>query len=125
MALAATPAARIARPTQSTAEGPEPELEPVPVLGRLCAPATPPVGVLTGVSGDVARVGVVTGVVLPEGVPADVVGVVDGVCACDEPPFHTSPNATSAAPRTTPPVAARIDRLNFTLRPPSFELKSS
>ena len=117
-ALAASPAARIARPIQSTADGPESLPEPVPVPGRLWAPDTPPAGVVTGVSGDVALVGVETGVVLVDGVvvvPADVVGVVDGVCAWVEPALQASPNVMSAAPRATPPAAARIDRLNFTL----------
>ena len=110
-ALAASPAARIVRSIHSTADGPESALDPVPVPGRLSAPDTAPVGVLTGVSGDVAFVGVETGVVPVDGVvvvPADVVGVVDGVCACDELAFHTNPHVTSAAPNATPPAPARI-----------------
>ena len=123
IALAASPAPRMARPTHSTADGPEPPPEPVPVPGRLWAP---PVGVVTGVSGEDAFVGVDAGVVLVDGVvvvPAEVVGVVDGVCAWVELALQASPNVTSAAPTAAPPAAASIERLNFTLRPPSHEFE--
>ncbi len=121
------------RPIHRTAAGPESPPDPVPVPGRLCAPATAPVGVRTGVRGDAAVVGVpseldgvelllIAGVDVP---PAEVDGVVYGVWACDEPALQTSPNVISAAPTTTPPAPARIELLNFKLWPPSHELKSS